>query len=100
MTSATAFDARGHATVVEGPHAPHVLACLGERRDAAVAPDRALAGVVRRQGERDIAPEALQQIPEVPDPTVHVLMRVEGVTDSEEGRALRHELHQSAGAFG
>ena len=99
MTSATAFATRGSRRRRTGRDAPHVLAGLGEGRDAAVAPDRALAGVVRREGERDIAPEALEQIPEVPDPAVHVLMRVEGVADSEEGRALRHELHQSARAF-
>jgi hypothetical protein len=54
---------------------------LGVWRDPAVPIDGLLAGIVRRQRQRQIAPVPVNQATQVPHPSVDILARIEGVAD-------------------
>jgi hypothetical protein len=67
---------------------------LSIRRDAAVAVDRRLAGVVRGQHAREIAPVAGEQIREVAHAAHQVVLGVPYISDAEARGGRWHELHQ------
>src|SRR3989449_698647 len=77
----------------------HVVARLWVGWDPAVRRDGPLAGVVRGERQRQVVPEPVDEAAQVPDTPVDVLVRVERVPHPEDGRGLRHELHQAAGAL-
>ena len=81
--------------------APHVLLRLAVRRDAvAVLHHSALARVVAREREAHVAVERVEQEAYVARAALYVLTRVEDVRDAEARRSPRHQLHQTARAFG
>src|SRR5437867_6273205 len=77
---------------VETQHPRHVLPGLGIWRDTAECHHRLLAGVVRRDGERQIVAEPLYEAAQMAGTRVDVLARVEGVPHAEDRGGLRHQF--------
>src|SRR3954452_6549759 len=77
----------------------HVVLRLGERRNSAVALDRAGAGVVGGQRLRRVAAELVELLAQVLRATLDRL-RGDGRVHAERGGGARHELRQAAGAGG
>jgi len=84
---------------VSGLHAPedarHVAAGLPVGRNAAVAVDGVLAGIVGGQGERGIFVVAGEQLLEVSGSPLEVLARIEDVPHLEALGGLGHQLHEA-----
>src|SRR5437899_7441037 len=87
-------------SLAEPKHARHVRLRFRIRRNPSVPPDRLHARVVRRERERKVAVVAVDQVPQVADPALDVLARIEDVADAELRRRRGHELHQPARALG
>jgi tetratricopeptide (TPR) repeat protein len=81
-----------------GLHAPedarHVAARFPVRRNASIAVDGVLAGVVGGQGERRVV-VPIEQHFEVAGSAFEVLPRIEDVAHLEAPGGIRHELHQT-----
>lgn len=77
-----------------------IIASLGKRGDAAVALDGAGAGIVGRQGERQVVVIAVEQESQEAGPAKDALSGVEGILHAEHGSGCRHQLHQAHGAGG
>src|SRR5208337_3677289 len=69
-------------------------------RNAVVLVDALRPGVVGGEGFDEIEVVTLEQFAEITGSGVDVSLRVEGVVHAELRRGLRHELHESLGAFG
>ncbi len=70
-----------------------------EGRNAVVLGDSVGAGVVSGKSKRQILPVFFQQLFQVSRAGIHILRGIEGVSDIKSRSRIRHELHQSAGAF-
>src|SRR3989454_933119 len=91
---------RRSRSLAEPKHARHVRLRFRIRRNPSIPPDRLHARVVRRERERKVAVVAVNQVPQVADPALDVLARIEDVADAELRRRRGHELHQPARALG
>ena len=69
-------------------------------RDSVVLLDALRSGVVGGEGFDEIEVVALEEFAEIAGAGFEVGLRVEGILHAELGGGLRHELHESLGAFG
>jgi len=69
-------------------------------RDSVVLLDALGAGVVGGEGFDEIEVVALEEFAKIAGAGLDVGLGVEGIGDAELGGGLRHELHESLGAFG